>query len=466
MPDQSSLEWITERIISFGEQRCWAQGGREWRYRDFTVEISECRRRLEAAGVQSGDVVAIVGDYSFWSVSMFIALCLGHAIIVPIATRIPEEVDSRLAVIQPDVVIHFRQDGACEVQRCCLRTDAHPLVEGLRSSNHSGLVLFSSGSTGTPKAMIHDLDALWNVHREKRPKGISILVFLMFDHIGGLNTLFNALAVGGFLVVPSSRRPDDVAELIERYQVKVLPTSPTFLNLLLMADAHHRHDLSSLRMITYGTEPMPESLLARLKAAFPKVKLLQTFGTSETGIGNTVSRSSGSLLIRIDDPNLEWKIVGEELWLKSKTQVLGYLNHDMNSFTADGWFRTGDLVEQAGEGYFRIVGRKSEIINVGGEKVFPNEVESVVMEVEGVLDCLVMGEPNAITGQSVTVRLQPGEGEDFAELRHRVRQHCRQRLAAFKVPTRVSRMESACYGERFKKVRLEGGNRNVSEASS
>ncbi|WP_047734623.1 AMP-binding protein, partial [Vibrio parahaemolyticus] len=111
----------------------------------------------------------------------------------------------------------------------------------------------------------------------------------------------------------------------------------------LIANVHQQYDLKSLRMITYGTEAMPESLLLRLKAALPRVKLLQTFGTSETGIAQTSSRSSSSLEIRFDDPNQEYKIVDNELWLRSKTQILGYLNHDMSSFSDDGWFQTGDL---------------------------------------------------------------------------------------------------------------------------
>ena len=128
-----------------------------------------------------------------------------------------------------------------------------------------------------------------------------------------------------------------------------------------MSKANEKYDLSSLRMITYGTEAMPESLLNRLKEAFPRVKFLQTFGTSETGIANTSSKSSNSTFMKIDDPELEYKIVENELWLKSKTQVMGYLNSSMDSFTEDGWFKTGDLVEATEDGYIKIIGRNKEV---------------------------------------------------------------------------------------------------------
>ncbi|MCG6428237.1 AMP-binding protein, partial [Vibrio parahaemolyticus] len=145
----------------------------------------------------------------------------------------------------------------------------------------------------------------------------------------------------------SKREPEEVAQLIEKEKVNLLPASPTFLNMMLIADVHRRFNLRTLRMITYGTEAMPESLLLRLKKELPRVKFLQTFGTSETGIAQTSSRSSDSLEIKIDDPNQEYKIINGELWLKSKTQILGYLNHDMSGFSDDGWFKTGDLVEES-----------------------------------------------------------------------------------------------------------------------
>lgn len=152
-----------------------------------------------------------------------------------------------------------------------------------------------------------------------------------------------------------------ISGLIEEHQIHVLTASPTFSNMMLMAKVQERFDLSSLKMITYGTESMPESLLKKLKVIFPRTKLLQTFGTSETGIAQTSSRSSDSLEMKLDDPNLEYRIVNGELWLKSKTQIIGYLNASMESFTEDGWFKTGDLVEQLEGGYLKIKGRAKEV---------------------------------------------------------------------------------------------------------
>jgi acyl-coenzyme A synthetase/AMP-(fatty) acid ligase len=331
---------------------------------------------------------------------------------------------------------------------------ASPMVEALRSRGRSGLILFSSGTTGKPKAMLHDLDNLVDSYTQRRGRALTIMLFLLFDHIGGINTLLNVLAMGGAATLPSEMTPTHVAELIARFQVSILPTSPTFLNLLLLSGAVEKYDLSSLRMITYGTEPMPDALLARLRERLPHVHLLQTFGTSETGIVNTASVSSDSLFMKFNDPSIEHKVVNGELWLRSQRRILGYLNHQSDALTDDGWFKTGDLVEESSDGHLRILGRQKEVINVGGEKVFPAEVESVLLRHPRVRDCKVHGEANGLTGQFVAADIVV-EGvavEKESRLLREIRTFARQHLDAFKVPVRLNVVAEIAYSARFKKV--------------
>jgi acyl-CoA synthetase (AMP-forming)/AMP-acid ligase II len=257
------------------------------------------------------------------------------------------------------------------------------------------------------------------------------------------------------MVIPESREPERVAELVARYRAAILPASPTFLNLLLLSGAAQHFDLSSLKFITYGTEPMPESLLARLRSTFPRTRFLQTFGTSETGISQTTSLSSASTLLKLDDPNIEHRIVDGELWLRSRTQILGYLNHSMESFTADGWFKTGDLVETAENGYLRIRGRTKEVINVGGQKVLPAEVESVLLEITDIEDCVVFGETNPITGQIVCAKVVLKPTATATTIRGTVRAFCRTRLDSYKIPVKVLSVSGPLFGARFKKQRAE-----------
>ncbi len=329
----------------------------------------------------------------------------------------------------------------------------HPLIRQLVRAGRSGLILFSSGTTGEPKAMLHDLGRLVEGYSIKEGPGPRTLAFLHYDHIGGLDILFRALASGASLVIPEDRDPGTIARLIERHRIEVLPASPTFLNLFLLSGVAEKYDLSALRIVGYGSEPMPEPLLNRLQDTFPEVRFQQKFGTSETSAIRIVGRSPGSLEMKVEDSRVEWKAVDGELWIRSPARIVGYLNVESDSLSADGWYRTGDLVEETGDGFFRIVGRRSDLINVGGEKVFPSEVESVLMELPEIRECRVFGEENALTGQVVAVEVVASEDFSAMELKRRIRAFCRNRLEPHKTPVKVYRVEGIQLGGSFKKRR-------------
>ncbi|WP_103638828.1 ANL family adenylate-forming protein [Campylobacter concisus] len=427
--------------------------GKKYSYNELYIKIKEIESFIKDK-IKSGEVVAILADYSFVSIALFFALYENKNIIAPITSTSQKEIDGKVKESFSTKIINLENENLVITN---IKSEAsHKIINDLQTSKCAGLILFSSGSTGAPKAMIHNLDTLVDSYGDKKQKQINMLVFLMFDHIGGINTMLNILSMNATMIIPQNRNADDICKLIEEYKIAVLPSSPTFLNLILINRSYEKYDLSSLRMITYGTETMPEGLLNRLKAVFSKVKFLQTFGTSETGIAATSSKSSNSTFMKIDDENLEYKIVDNELWLRSKTQILGYLNRSMESFTNDGWFKTGDLVELDNEGFIKIIGRNKEIINVGGQKVLPSEVESVLLGMDEIEDCLVYGEQNAITGQSVSCDVVLKHGIDDSGFKILVRKFCKDKLDSFKIPTRVNVVQKTEFTERFKKSRIKG----------
>ena len=427
--------------------------GKKYSYNELYIKIKEIESFIKDK-IKSGEVVAILADYSFVSIALFFALYENKNIIAPITSTSQKEIDGKVKESFSTKIINLENENLVITN---IKSEAsHKIINDLQTSKCAGLILFSSGSTGAPKAMIHNLDTLVDSYGDKKQKQINMLVFLMFDHIGGINTMLNILSMNATMIIPQNRNADDICQLIEEYKIAVLPSSPTFLNLILINRSYEKYDLSSLRMITYGTETMPEGLLNRLKAVFSKVKFLQTFGTSETGIAATSSKSSSSTFMKIDDENLEYKIVDNELWLRSKTQILGYLNRSMESFTNDGWFKTGDLVELDNEGFIKIIGRNKEIINVGGQKVLPSEVESVLLGMDEIEDCLVYGEQNAITGQSVSCDVVLKHGIDDSGFKILVRKFCKDKLDSFKIPTRVNVVQKTKLTERFKKSRIKG----------
>ena len=441
------MSFILEKFKSFNSKNAIVFEDRIYTYEEFVKQIKDYKDILDKHNISS-KVVVILGDYSFYNLALFFALYENKNIIVPITSNIKKVQDDFIKESFCQTII--KTDEKNLLIQNLKTTFSHNMIDNLREKNSSGLILFSSGSTGKPKAMIHNLDTLIDSFKDKKEKSMNMLVFLMFDHIGGLNTVFNALCMGACLIIPKIKDAKTICELIEKYKIMVLPSSPTFLNLILISQEYKNYDLSSLRMITYGTETMPQSLLLKLKEVFPKVKFLQTFGTSETGISTTSSKSSNSLFMKLEDINGEYKIVENELWLRSKTQVLGYLNASMDSFTSDGWFKTGDLVEVDGE-YIKIIGRAKEVINVGGQKVLPSEVESIILEMEEISDCMVYGEKNAITGQTVVCDVVLNK--NIENIKKRVRVFCKDRLDAYKIPTKVNVVDKTNFSDRFKKIR-------------
>lgn len=449
----SPIRLFVGQFSRFSDETAIIDHGIEYKYSDLSEEIARQSDLIEKNNILKGHTVFILGDYSFKSISLFLSLAMNQNIVVPITTNSISEINDRIGEVPPDWIIDLDK-GEYTYSGNKSSLGVHVFIEKLRVNESAGLILFSSGSTGKPKAMVHDLSNLINSFAGKKIKKINFLVFLMFDHIGGLNTLLNCLSIGATITIPENRRPDHICSLIERFSVTVLPSSPTFLNLLLISRAYEQFNLSSLRLITYGTEPMPESLLRKLKEVFGSVKFLQTFGTSETGIMKTVSESSSSNYLKFDDPDQEYKIVNNELWLRSKTQILGYMNHSNESFTEDGWFKTGDLVEVSDTGFIRIVGRSKEVVNIGGEKVLPVEIESVILEVPSVQDCLVYGASNSITGQMIVanVLLKPDFDKSIEKMN--IKQYCKSKLDAYKVPAKIVFVDNVDFSERFKKKRF------------
>ena len=412
-------------------------------------ELERLSKALAQRGVPRGAVVSVEADFSPRAVALLLALIEHGAIIVPLTSSVEEKKPEFREIAEVECLISIDAQDRLQIEMTG-RSAGHELLRGLKSLGHPGLILFSSGSTGKSKAALHDIVPMLEKFTVPRHT-LRTITFLLFDHIGGFNTLLYNLSNTGCVVTVSDRRPETICRAVQEHGVELLPTSPTFLNLLLVSEAYRQYDLSSLKMVTYGTEVMPESTLKRFHALFPEVKLLQTYGLSEVGILRSKSKSSDSLWVKVGGEGFETRVVDGMLEIKAKSAMLGYLNH-ASPFTADGWFKTGDAVEVDGE-YLRILGRKSELINVGGEKVYPAEVESVLQLMDGVEDVAVTGQPHPITGQIVFARVKLTSGESLAQFRSRMRQFCQDKLARYAVPQKVELVEESLHGERFKKMR-------------
>ena len=390
--------------------------------------------------INSGDVVALIGDFDPLSIQTLLQLIDKNVIIVPLTkeTRSQHEYFFDAALV--NVVIEGKKITRIAHHR------KHQLIESLRAKKHAGLVLFSTGTTGRPKAILHDLTLFMRRFETPRPTLITIN-FLLFDHIGGLNTLLHTLFNKGTVIAPKSRTVEDVLATCRQYNVEVLPTTPTFLRMMLMSGLIPQHMPSSLKIITYGTERMDQPTLDALCATLPNIDFRQTFGMSELGIVRVKSEARNSLFMKIGGEGVETRVVDNVLEIRSATRMLGYLNAD-SPFDADGWYNTKDIVEQQ-QGSYKVVGRTSEVINVGGLKFMASEVERVALQFEGVELAKAEAKSNPITGQHVELCVQAAANAtiDKSALKKFMSAH----LAVHMMPKRF-KVGEILVGHRFKRA--------------
>ena len=421
--------------------------GKEYSFADIYAEYEKASEFLKKSNIPAESVVSLLADFKPQSIALFLALIEHNAIIVPISQTI-KAIDNYVRISESEYFIDI--SGNAPVVKLTGMTVSHPMLLKLKEEKAPGLILFSSGTTGEPKAALHDLTFL--LEKFKKPgKTLTTVTFLLFDHIGGFNTMMHTIANGGTIITLKTRSPDEVCSLIEKYKIELLPTSPTFINLILLNKTYEKYDLSCLKMMTYGTEPMPESTLKAMNKILPNVKLKQTYGLSEVGIMPTKSEDSTSLWMKLGGEGFETKIVDDILYIKAKSAMMGYLNAP-SPFDADGWFNTKDKVEVKGD-YIKILGRTTDLINVGGEKVYPIEVESALLECEGVLDVRIYGEPHPLMGKVVAAEVKVAEENNNRDFIKKLRAYCKEKLEPFKIPVKFNLTTNDLFGDRFKKKR-------------
>ncbi len=329
-------------------------------------------------------------------------------------------------------------------------------------------LMYSSGTTAHPKGVpISYGNFYWKTIGHVAEFGISAadrtLMAGPMYHVGafdlpGIGTWW----VGGSLVILPRFDVPDLLASIERERPTNVWLAPAMVNATLNAIAQtpelRNRSTASIRFITGGGEKMPLPLIERLLAAFPNARFADAYGLTETVSGDTFNDQAHTLskIGSVGKPvvNLEVKILGPddapaepgcqgEILLRGPKVVSGYWNNPeatAAAFTADGWFRTGDIGHVDKDGYLYIDDRKKDMIVSGGENVATSEVERVLYECDAVLEAAVVAMPDARWGEvpRAFVVLKPGK----AITEQALIAHCRSRLAGFKTPKQVVFMDA------------------------
>ncbi|QGW89115.1 AMP-binding protein [Enterobacter asburiae] len=429
---------------------CWYQGI-SYRYSWMLSRSEELAQTFSNAGIRAGSIVTVIADYHPDSLASLLALIKLKAVVQPMTGLNEATLMRNCEICCSEFRLSVTGNGFQGIAATGMKSE-HALIATLRRDGQAGLIIMSSGTTGQSKAIVHNLEQLiCAIKPSQEPK--TVISFLLFDHIGGINTMLSAFASGNCLVIPEKRTPECISDAVSQYQVDVLITSPSFLNLMILKHCFESPELRILKQINYGSEVMPESILRYLTEKLPTTKMTQAYGLSEAGVIKTRSDNSQSTFIRIVDDGVNVRVRENKLEILSKTSMLGYLNAP-SPFTEDGWLITGDVVEMRGDS-FRIMGRDNDVINVGGEKVYPGEVEDIILQLDGVEDVVVSAEANPILGNMVVAKIKASNSMDVIQLRREVILWCKKHLPLFKVPQKIIFINEVDYGLRFKKKRLQ-----------
>jgi fatty-acyl-CoA synthase len=436
----------------------------------------------ERFGVGKGDRVAVLAENSLEHVLLFAACQKAGFVLVPLNYRLTGP-ELAYLIEDADPAVLFASGAYADAVEAPteplatvrqLAAGDRPWAGDAPTLDDPLFLLYTSGTTGRPKGAVYTHGMLvWNavntVHRlSLTPDDVSFNA-APFYHTGGWNVLLTPfLLTGGRTVLLDRFDADALLRLCDDEGITILWGVPTMLALMAESPAFERASLESVRYAVVGGEPMPAPLTRTWQAK--GVPIRQGFGMTEVGV-NCFSLPEADAVRKMGSiglPNLfvETRVIdadgrdvapGEtgELVFLGPVVTPGYWRNPaatQAAFTADGWFRSGDLVRQDDEGYFYVVGRLKEMYISGGENVYPAEVEAALREHEAVAEAAVVGVPDRRWGEAGVAFVVPaGDAPGPAA----ILDHCRQRLARYKVPREVRFLDALPVGHSGKVQKTE-----------
>jgi len=421
----------------------WDGGALMWR--ELELRAGGVARRLSRQGVRAGDTVALLLPNGWGFVAALWGALKLSATVAPLNRLLSAgERDRILAHLGPALIV----DEVDEEQAVWDSADARA----------PALVLYTSGSTGRPKGAVLSHAALRAANESwagpvmrLTPQDV-VLAALPLAHSFGLNgALLASLLAGATVALRDRFAPEDALRAISRYRVTVLPAVATMFQRMLDLSDLSEALCSNLRLAVSGAAPCSWDLAEAWRRR-TGVRIVRGYGMTEifrpisyladdpTDLPDAIGRPVPGVEVRVVDDAEQALAAGEagELWIRTPAAMDGYLRADeeTRAVIRDGWFRTGDLAQLSPEGFVSVVGRKKDLILRGGYSVVPGEVEAALLDHPAVAEAAVIGTPHAELGEDVAafVTLRPGASADADELVA----FCRERLAAFKCPRRLS----------------------------
>ena len=437
--DDAPLLHTVDRSLTAGESRRAARA---------------CAERLRAGGVQPGQAVAVQLPDGLDAVTTMFGVWMADAVFVPINDRAPPEERTRvLDTIRPAALVS---------------TEGLELLPGAAAFDEGvAFVLWTSGTTGTPKAILHTHTAYYELldrvlgplrakRRDQTRAPMPNLVPVTLALNAGIYNLLFGLRAGAPVVIMGRFETRRFAELVRRFHITSTVLPPAAISML--CDDPTITELAPLRYVRSITAPLSPIQARRFTEQFG-VAVLNGYGQAEIGevIGWTAADTRDHPdkvgAVGRPHPGVEIRIVGDdgaatggdqvgELCVRPPSMAIGYASDPSSGGLADrvdsdGFVRTGDLARVDANGFVWIEGRIGDVINRGGNKVFPEHVEEVLRLAPGVRDVAVVGVPDDRLGE-VPVAFLVGDVPNDETLD----QLCRDHLVPYKVPSAYHRVDA------------------------
>jgi fatty-acyl-CoA synthase len=475
-PEHGASAWLVHRAELTPGAEAIVEGDQRLSYAELADRSLRAAALLRDLGVGRHDRVATLMSNSIEFMELFYGTAEVGAILVPLNWRLaPRELDYQIrdsgagvlfvgpehgalaAELGADLPVRTRVAIAAEYAR--RRDEAKPLRDGAERAlfGDPHLILYTSGTTGHPKgAVLTHANVFWNVPNMAIPVGLTdrdttVTVLPMF-HSGGIGLYtVPSLTLGGRVIVVRKFEREPLLDILRRERAALCFGVPAIWLELLKAEDFTQASFPDLRYVVSGGAPCPTSVMQELdRRGFI---YLQGYGLTETAPGGTLmpvrdwKRKFGSVgksapfvdlrVARESGERCDAREVGE-VHFRGPNVFAGYWNlpdATNEAFTADGWFRSGDLGYLDDEGFLTLVDRKKDMVITGGENVYSAEVEDVLFAHPAVAEAAIIGVPDERWGEAVcaVVVLRPNSTATADELVA----HSRSRLAKYKTPKYV-----------------------------
>jgi long-chain acyl-CoA synthetase len=480
--------YLTERLIesarTYGGRTAIKTTAREISYAALLQSAAAVASFLRASGLKRGDRVALILPNSIEAAAAWYAIWYAGGVVVPLNAQARRD-DLGRWVEHSGAQFLIGDSGNAEVQQMLAQLAVPPrlisvgaglagggattwtgLVEGAAQSateellsptrdDELALILYTSGTTGRPKGVMlcHGnlaSNAAAIISYLRLTEADSIVSVLPFYYSYGSSILHTHLAVGARLVLEDNLVfPHVVIETLARDRATGFAGVPSTYALLLARVALEKYDLGALRYLTQAGGPMSPALTKRLLTALPNTRLFVMYGQTEATARLTylpperLLEKLGSVGVPI--PGVSISVHNEqglplpprqtgEVWVRGPNVMLGYWRDEAAtaSVLQAGWLKTGDMGYVDEDGYLFLAGRRSDMIKSGAHRIHPKDIEETIAELPEVGEVAVVGVDDEMLGQVVKALIVPAPDEVIDI--QRVKAHCRERLAQYKIP--------------------------------